>query len=219
MAHLEYTPRSNPQNQIKSVASSASDRNSNQFQSPLILWFKCNKKKQLPILIILIMFMSKTEDLIIIMLISILLIPVYTSTYSSHASFSIIIKSTTTHFFYFFPYRSEGYGELYFFPCPFPPPSPIASNPPFCFACHCPLCAYYFFNVLLLFFIGIASGNLYRGESIKNPQSFTIWCYKKHYKQTLKALLKTITYYFMHKLKPYVTCTIIIVSFAHFFPA
>ena len=139
MAHLEYTPRSNPQNQIKSVASSASDRNSNQFQSTLILWFKCNKKKQLPILIILIMFMSKTENLIIIMLISILLIPVYPSTYPSHASFSIIIKSTTTHFFYFFP-------------CPFPPPSPIASNPPFCFACHCPLCAYYFFNIIAIFY-------------------------------------------------------------------
>ena len=37
--------------------------------------------------------------------------------------------------------------------------------------------------------------------------------------KTLKTLLKTITYYFMHKLKPFVICTIIIVSFAHFFPA
>ena len=52
------------------------------------------------------MFMSKTENLIIIMLISILLIPIYPSTYPSHASFFIIIKSTTTHFFNFFPYGS-----------------------------------------------------------------------------------------------------------------
>ena len=52
------------------------------------------------------MFMSKTENLIIIMLISILLIPIYPSTYPSHASFFIIIKSTTTHFLNFFPYGS-----------------------------------------------------------------------------------------------------------------
>lgn len=98
------------------------------------------------------MFMSKTENLIIIMLISILLIPVYPSTYPSHASFSIIIKSTTTHFFKFFLTGAKDMGNYIFFPVPSPPPSPIASNPPFCFACHCPLCAYYFFNIIAIFY-------------------------------------------------------------------
>ena len=178
MAHLEYTPRSNPQNQIKSVASSASDRN-------LILWFKCNKKKQLPILIILIMFMSKTENLIIIMLISILLIPVYASTYPSHASFSIIIKCTTTYFFNFFLTGAKDMGNI-FFPVPSPLLPPSLAIPVFALHATVPS-VLTIFSILLLFFIGIASGNLYRGESIKNPQSFTIWCYKrKNTKNTTK---------------------------------
>ena len=71
------------------------------------------------------MFMSKTENLIIIMLISVLLIPVYPSTYSSQASFSIIIKSTTTHFFIFFLTGAKDMGSYIFFPVPSPllPPS------------------------------------------------------------------------------------------------
>lgn len=109
------SPRSNPQNQIKSVASSASDRNSNQFQSTLILWFNCNKKKQLSILIINHVHVQNWK--LYIMLISILHIPVYPSTYISHASFFIIIKSTTTHFIFFF-FTGVRDMDIYFFSPP-----------------------------------------------------------------------------------------------------
>ena len=50
------------------------------------------------------MFMSKTENLIIIMLISILLIPVYPSTYTSHASF--LLSLNLQQDILFFPYGS-----------------------------------------------------------------------------------------------------------------
>ena len=168
------------------MASSASDRNSNQFQSPLILWFKCNKKKQLPILIILIMFMSKTENLIIIMLISILLIPVYPSTYSSHPVFLLSLNLQQHIFFIFFLTGAKDMGNYIFFPVPSPLLPPSLAIP--LFALHATVPSVLtIFSILLLFFIGIASGNLYRGESIKNPQSFTIWCYKrKNTKNTTK---------------------------------
>ena len=147
------SPRRNPQNQITSVASSASDRNSNQFQSTLILWFKCNKKKQLPILIILVMFMSKTENLTMIMLISILLIRVHPSTYryTSHASF--LLSLNLQQDILFFSLRELGIWGIIFFPCPFPPSPPIACIPPFCFAGHCPLCTCYFFQYYCYFLL------------------------------------------------------------------
>lgn len=98
------------------------------------------------------MFMSKTENLIIIMLISILLIPVYPSTYSSHPVFLLSLNLQQHIFFIFFLTGAKDMGNYIFFPVPSPPPSSIASNPPFCFACHCPLCAYYFFNIIAIFY-------------------------------------------------------------------
>lgn len=107
------------------------------------------------------------------MLISILLIPVYPSTYPSHASFSIIIKPTTTHFFQFFLTGAKDMGN-YIFSLSLPPLLPPSLAIPL-FALNATVPSVLtIFSILLLFFIGIASGNLYRGESIKNPQSFTI---------------------------------------------
>jgi len=150
LSHPQHltSPRSNPQNQIKSVASPASDRNSNQFQTTLILWFKCNKKKQLPILIINHVHVQK-------------LTTIYYARFNfAHSSISInlpitcqffiIIKSTITHFFFLTGARDMG--NYIFFPCPFSAPSPIASNSPFCFAGHCPLRAYFFFQIIAIFY-------------------------------------------------------------------
>ena len=102
-------------------------------------------------------------------------------------------------------------GNYIFFPVPSPLLPPSLAIP--LFALHATVPSVLtIFSILLLFFIGIASGNLYRGESI-NPSLSDATKEK-----TLKTLLKTITYYFMHKLKLFVTCTIIICKFCTLFP-
>ena len=161
------------------------------------------------------MFMSKTENLIIIMLISILLIPVYPSIYPSHASFSIIIKSTTTHFFLFFSLRELRIWGIIFFSLSLPPSFPHCQQSPFLLCMPLsPLCLLFFqYYCYFLSEQPVGTSTEERASKTHNPSLSDAT--KKHYKQTLK----TITYYFMHKLKPYVTCTIIIVSFAYFFPA
>lgn len=99
------------------------------------------------------MSMSKTENLIIIMLISILLIPVYTSTYSSHASFSIIIKSTTTHFFLFFSLRELRIKGITFFSLSLPPSFPHRQQSPFLLCMPLsPLCLLFFQCIIAIFY-------------------------------------------------------------------
>ena len=107
------------------------------------------------------------------MLISILLIPVYPSTYSSHPVFLLSLNLQQHIFFIFFLTGAKDMGNYIFFPVPSPLLPPSLAIP--LFALHATVPSVLtIFSILLLFFIGIASGNLYRGESIKNPQSFTI---------------------------------------------
>lgn len=192
MAHLEYTPRSNSQNQIKSVASSASDRNSNQFQSTLILWFKCNKTSHPNHFNHVHVQNWKPYNY-------------YAHFNFAHSSISInlhitcqffiIIKSTTRHFI--FSLRELGIWGIIFFPFPFPPFSPHCQQSP-CLLCRplSPVRLLFFLNIIAIFYWNSQWEPLQRREH----QKPTILNYLTLQKKQHQKLLKTITYYFMHKL-------------------
>ena len=141
------------------------------------------------------MFMSKTENLIIITIISILLIPVYPSTYPSHASFSIIIKSTTTHFFYFFSLRELRIWGIIFFSQSLPPSFPHRQQSPFLLCMPTsPRCLLFFqYYCYFLSEQPVGTSTEERASKTHNPSLSDATKEK-----TLKTLLKTITYYFTH---------------------
>lgn len=141
------------------------------------------------------MFMSKTKNLIIIMLISILLIPVYPSTYTSHASF--LLSLNLQQDILFFSLRELGIWGIIFFSFPFPPFSPHCQQSP-CLLCRplSPVRLLFFLNIIAIFYWNSQWEPLQRREH----QKPTILNYLTLQKKQHQKLLKTITYYFMHKL-------------------
>lgn len=143
-----------------------------------------------------------------IMLILLFRIPHISINIHMTCQFFIINIYKTNSIFIFTGARDVDICVHIFSPSLFPFP-PLLTTPFLLSGHHHPLPTYFFF-FNYCFFIEIASGSLCRGERIKNPQFFV-------YHSTKKKPLKTVTYYFMHKLTSYVHNNIY-VSFAHFFP-
>lgn len=106
-------------------------------------------------------------------------------------------------------------GNYIFFPVPSPLLPPLLAIPLFALHATVPSVLAIFSMYYCYFSSEQPVGTSTEERASKTHNSSLSDATKKHYKQTLKA----ITYYFMHKLKPYVTCTIIInCKFCTLFP-